>query len=101
MEDACQKFNIISNKHFINKPDDHPISKQWYALYKRKTKTGNEKIIPDQTLNLLKYFISSDTALEQLNNKFLRMVLCVSDEGSNNMKLFSQILENEDDTCKN
>jgi hypothetical protein len=32
-------------------------------------------MISDESLNLLKYFITSDSALEQLNNKYLRQVL--------------------------
>lgn len=62
------------NKHFINKPNNHPIGREWYILYKKKSKNSQEKVLSDQTLNLMKYFISSDTALEQLNNKFLRKV---------------------------
>lgn len=64
------------NKHFINKPNDHPVGKEWYELYKKNSKSRNEKLLPENTFNLLKYFISSDTALDQINNQFLRKVLC-------------------------
>jgi len=46
----------------------------WYNLYRKKSKK-QDKIVSDDSLNLFKYFISSDTALEQLKNKYLRKVL--------------------------
>jgi len=58
------------NKHFINKPTDHSISKEWYDLYKKSQKTNQTKMMSDESLNLLKNCITSDSALEQLNNKY-------------------------------
>ena len=67
LESSIGDFSNI-NKNFTNKPNDHPISKEWYTLYKKKSQK-KEKIISDDTLNLVKYFISSDTALKQLENQ--------------------------------
>jgi hypothetical protein len=40
------------NKHIINKPTDHSISKEWYDLYKKSQKTNQTKRISDESLNL-------------------------------------------------
>jgi len=46
-----EPFSDLSNlnKHFTNKPNDHPIMKKWYELYKKKSKASQEKIISDST----------------------------------------------------
>jgi len=73
LESSLGDFSNI-NKHFITKVNDHPISSEWYSLYKKKS-IRKEKLISDDTLNLMKYFISSDTALLQFENEFLNLVL--------------------------
>ncbi len=75
MESPLGDFSNL-NKHFFNKPLDHPVCKAWHGLNKkRESNKVQQTIISDGTFNLLKYFISSDTALDQLNNKFLGSVL--------------------------
>jgi hypothetical protein len=71
-----EPFNDLSNlnKHFTNKPNDHPFMKKWYELY-TKQNASQPKIIPDSTFSLIKFFIASDTALEQFKSPFLRDVL--------------------------
>ncbi len=79
-EQGCklhEPFGDLSNlnKHFTNKPNDHPIMAKWYELYKKTNKASQDKILPDSTFNLIKFFIASDTALEQLNSNYLRNIL--------------------------
>jgi hypothetical protein len=48
--------------------------KKWYELYSQKN-ASQSKIISDSTFSLIKFFIASDTALEQFKSPFLRDVL--------------------------
>ena len=48
---------------------------KWYELYKKTNKASQDKILPDSTFYLIKFFITSDTALEQLNSNYLRNIL--------------------------
>jgi hypothetical protein len=72
-EKGCQlhePFGDLSNlnKHFTNRPNDHPIMKKWYELYTKKNSSSQQKVIPDSTFSLIKFFIASDTALEQFKS---------------------------------
>ena len=58
------------NKHLLT----HKESKSWYDLYIKRTRSSS-KLISDESLKVVKYFISSDTALDQMNNIFLREIL--------------------------
>jgi hypothetical protein len=46
------------NKHLIH----HNQSNEWYQLFKKTKKNSSDKIIGDDTFNLVKYFISSNQA---------------------------------------
>lgn len=39
--------------------------KKWYELYTKKNSSSQQKVIPDSTFSLIKFFKASDTALEQ------------------------------------
>lgn len=57
------------NKHLIR----HEASNNWYEKMKAaKNKPKERKVLSNETYNLIKFFISSDTAIAQMNNPYLR-----------------------------
>jgi len=48
---------------------------KWLDPYQKHCKNLKENIISKDTLLLMKYFISSNTALKELKNKWLRELL--------------------------
>jgi hypothetical protein len=60
------------NKHFLSA--NHPISKKWYELY-QKVNIQTPEIISTEQLNLVKYFLSSNAAMSQINNPYFRKIL--------------------------
>ena len=79
-QEKCVKhesFGALSNlnKHLLL----HEKSKQWYQNYvKSKKKTKSGMVLSDAKLNLIKFFITSNLALKQLENVYLRK--CLKDE---------------------
>ena len=62
------------NKHF--KADNHPLLKEWYGLYQKIVPIIKQtKVLPDNLLNVIKFFIGSDTALNQLKNPLFTKIL--------------------------
>jgi len=61
------------NKHLKT----HENLDEWHQKYSSSNKRGEEKIIDDKTLTLVKYFISSNAALKELKNKWLRELISV------------------------
>jgi hypothetical protein len=61
------------NKHL----NIHKKTKEWYDLYlnNNNSKIKNEKIITNGDLSVIKFFITADTAINQLKNDFLRDML--------------------------
>ena len=77
------EFFIHENsKKNSNRPNDHPIMKKWYELYTKKNSSSQQKVIPDSTFSLIKFFIASDTALEQFKSPFLKVLIFFSVFGS-------------------
>ncbi len=54
-----------------------------HAYSKKNNSSSQQKVIPDSTFSLIKYFIASDTALDQFKSPFLRDVL------SKDLKMYS------------
>ena len=71
------------NAHLLlDKDDKHKQLRDWYNLYSARDKTKCElTMISEEELDLIRYFISSNTALSQLENKHLQKIL------SNKLKL--------------
>ena len=62
------------NKHF--KADNHPLLKEWYGLYQKIVPIIKQtKVLPDNLINVIKFFIGSDTALNQLKNPLFTKIL--------------------------
>ena len=61
------------NKHL----NIHKKTREWYDLYlnNNNLKIKNEKIITNGDLSVIKFFITADTAINQLKNDFLRDML--------------------------
>ena len=56
------------NMHFHNKPDNHLTLKD--CLFSNSVSKIPKKLLSDQELDLMKYFISSDSAITQFENSF-------------------------------
>ena len=61
------------NKHL----NTHESLDDWHKKYSAYNQHGQEKVIDDKTLTLVKYFISSNAALKELKNKWLRELISV------------------------
>ena len=70
-------FGDLSNHH----PTKHVKTKKWYELYKKRNDDGSESNligISETKLLLIKFFVTSNLALKQLENVYLRK--CLKDE---------------------
>jgi hypothetical protein len=81
-EDGCilhEAFGDLSNlNHHLTK---HVKTKKWYELYKKRNDDGSESNligISETKLLLIKFFVTSNLALKQLENVYLRK--CLKDE---------------------
>ena len=61
------------NKHLKT----HESLDDWHNKYSAYNNRGENQIIDDKTLNLVKYFISSNSALKELKNKWLRELISI------------------------
>ena len=59
------------NKHL----SIHTIGLEWLEMYKKSRRRTGSSIITDDTLDLVRWFISSNASLESLENVFLRRLL--------------------------
>lgn len=77
--DGCVKYESFGaltnlNKHLLT----HQESAQWYQSYIKSKKSYSKPALSDAKLNLIKFFITSNLALSQLENVYLRK--CLKDE---------------------
>jgi hypothetical protein len=59
------------NKHLKK----HKVSRDWYTLYCKRNGKQGKNYLTDQMLTLVKYIISSNASLNELENEFLKALV--------------------------